>query len=530
MSNNRKTIDPNILSNLQNKEWLEQKIIQEKYSVSRLAKEFGTTRTTVEKYRVLHSIPQFLSQKELTTLNYQTKSNTEKEQILEKRKQTNQQLFGVDNTFQSPEKQQKIKETMLERYGVERALQSPDILDKQHNTMLERYGEKFAMNNDEIKAKVVAMMKEKYGSNPFGNLDIQKVIKETNLEKYGREYATQKHIPLDVLEKMNDRDWLIDQHHTQKKTLSQIAKELGFNDITTVYRYCVKSGVEIKYYYESAQQREVSDWLTSLDIKVESNIRNIINGELDIYLPDYNIAIEYCGVFWHCDFHPRMTRTYHLDKLKQCQNKGVRLLTIYEDEWVYRKDIVKRKVVNILGGDKESVFARKCQIISITNNKIKKDFFDSNHIQGSGPGSVTYGLKYNNDIVAMMTFIQKPNGVFDLNRYASSIRVVGGFQKLLNHFQKNHEYVEILSFADLRWSEGNMYDKSGFVLDKTLPPDYSYVIGNKTHHKFRFRRKALETFLPFFNPVLSETVNMANHGYYKIYNCGLLRYVLKKKS
>lgn len=523
----RPTINPDVLSNLQNKEWLEQKIINEKYSSSRLAKELGTTRTTVEKYRVFHDIQLVLSPKELTVINYQHKTTEEKQTILEKRKETNQKLFGVDNTFQSPEKQQKIKETMIEKYGVEKALQNPDILEKQHQTMIDRFGEKFAMNNEEIKQKVLRMMVEKYGSNPFGNLDIRQKIKETNLEKYGVEHYRQHHM-IEALPKLNDREWLIEQHHTLKKTLSQIANELGLGKwIGTVHRAMVKFNIDIKYYYESAQQRELSDWLTVQGVKVETNVRDIIKGELDIYLPDYNLAIEYCGVFWHSDFHPRMTRTYHLDKLKQCQSKHIRLLTIYEDEWVYKKDIVKQKILNIIGKDHQSIFARKCKIITITNNKIKKDFFDANHIQGSGPGSITYGLTYDNKIVAMMTFVQKPNKVFDLNRYASSVRVVGGFQKLLKHFQNNHDWGEILSFADLRWSEGNMYDKSGFVLDKSLPPDHRYVIGNKTHHKFRFRRKSLSNFLPNFIPQYSEVVNMRMAGYYRIFNCGLLRYVLK---
>lgn len=566
---NRKQIDNNVLSLLKDREWLTNKIIDEKYSSSRLAKEIGTTRTTVEKYRVLHGIQQPLSQKELTTINYQNKTVDDKVIILEKRKETNKLLYGEENTFVSH--QDKVKETMLDKYGVERALQSPEILEKQRQTMLDKYGVEFAMNNPAIKEKVKQMMIERYGvNNPGGLAEFVKKAQDTNIERYGHphammnpevalyakqrfdeiyntpeklaaiqqkinntcmtkygvNHASQKHIPLENLKNLVNKDWLIEQHHTLKKTLTQIGNEVGCN-ITTVYRYCTINNVEIKYYYESAQQREISDWLQSLGIIVETNVRNKISGELDIYLPEYNLAIEYCGIFWHCDFHDRMTPTYHLNKLKQCQVIGIRLITLFEDEWVQTKEIVKQKILAILCKNTESIFARKCDIEVVKNNKIKQNFFNANHIQGDGPGSITYGLVYNNEYVAMMTFIKKPDGVYDLNRFASSIRVIGGFQKLLKHFKTNHDWKEILSFADLRWSEGNMYHKSGFKLDKILPQDYKYVIGNKTEHKFKFRRKSLEVKLENFDPLLSEVQNMRNHGFYRIFNCGLMRFVLQ---
>ena len=165
--------------------------------------------------------------------------------------------------------------------------------------------------------------------------------------------------------------------------------------------------------------------------------------------------------------------------------------------------------------------------MKVTDTNTKNKFFDSYHIQGTGPGSITYGLEHDGKMVAMMTFISRGDGEYELNRYASSIRVVGGFSKLLKKFQQTYEWKSILSFADLRWSDGNMYDKNGFVLDKVLSPDYRYVIGNETFHKFAFRRDALaKGKIPHFDPELSEVQNMRNAGYYRIFNCGLLRYVI----
>lgn len=521
----RKTVDPEIISKLKDERWLRQKLINEQYSCSRLAKELGTTRTTVEKYRVSHKIEQPLSQKELATIAAQSRTEQEKQSIIDKRCQTNLKRHGVENPFQSVEK---IEESMLKKYGVRKPLQHERFREKRYQTNIEKFGVKHPIQNKEIQESVRQHFEEKYGGNPGKHNVIREKMKQTSLERYGVEHASQKHLSQSTLNKLSNRTWLIEHHHNKQKTLSQIANELECN-ITTVYRHCVNHDIEIKHYFESAQQRELSDWLTSIGIKVETNVRNIISGELDIYLPDYNLAIEYCGVFWHSDAHSRITPNYHLNKMKQCNQKGIRLITMYEDEWLYTKEIVKQKILAIVGKLNSSVaYARKCSVVEVSK-QTKKTFFNSNHIQGDGPGSITYGLEYNDEIVAMMTFIRQQNGIYVLNRYASSYRVIGGFQKLLKHFQKNHEWKQIVSFADLRWSEGDVYYKGGFTLDKTLKPDYRYVIGNKTFHKFGFRRKSLPTILgKKFNPELSEMENMKNAGYHKIWNCGLMRFVLDK--
>ena len=564
----RNKVDETTIEFLKNKEWLYTKLVTEQYSCSRLAKELGTSRTTVEKYRVLHQIEQPLSQKELTTINYQNKKVEAKQKILEKRKQTNLKLYGAENTFQSHK--EKIIKVMQDKYGVNKPLQSPEILNKKRNTMKKRYGVEHAMHNSEIYQAVQTYFIVTYGGNPaklqttkhkriltsiqkYGvehammkpeiaefarqrfleEYDtpekLQSVLdkaKKTCKKKYGVSYSSQKHLSHDTLAKLNDKDWLVEQHHTHKKTMLQIGRELGCWD-ATVARYLTNNNVEIKYYFESAQQRELSDWLVTLGIEVKTNVRNLIDGELDIYLPQHNLAIEYCGVFWHCDVHSRITPHYHLDKLTKCREKGIRLITLYEDEWLYKQQIVKQKIESIVGKDTRSVTpARKCTMVPVSTLQ-KRAFFDENHVQGNGPSSVDIGLFYQQELVACMSFIELQQKVFILNRYATKTHTPGGFTRLLKYFQNNHQWEQIISFADLRWSDGDVYDKAQFTLSKVLSPDYRYVLGNKTFHKFAFRRKQLPRILgESFDSQLTEVQNMNNAGYYRIWNCGLNRYVL----
>lgn len=308
---------------------------------------------------------------------------------------------------------------------------------------------------------------------------IKEKIKNTNLERYGVPQYAKSIYSEDTLKILNDKNWL-----------------------------------------------EVQTFLKELDIDIVINSRNIISPhELDIYIPTHNIAIEICGLFWHSE-HMGKDRNYHKNKMKKCNERGIRLLTIFEDEWRDKKDIVKHTIRHILGKSNIRTYARNTKIIEV-KTKDKNTFFDSFHIQGSDKSSISYGLLYNNDLVACMSFTKSKDNSYILSRYASSCSVVGGFSKLLVHFMKNNNFNEIISFADLRWSEGNVYEKNGWSLDKILQPDYSYIKGTKRYHKFNFRHKHLKKMLNNYDPNLSESENCINNYIYKIWNCGLKRYIIK---
>jgi hypothetical protein len=358
--------------------------------------------------------------------------------------------------------------------------------------------------------------------NPSKSLIIQDRKKRTSQTKNGTDYPWQS---IDSQVVLQDKQLLADMHNIQRLTLSEIGN-LAKCDLSVVANYFKKYTIPVQHFTVSAAEREIVEWLTLIGVdNIDTNNRTKISPrELDIYLPNYNIAIEYCGLYWHSSKFK--LPSYHKSKMTNCNAMGIRLITIFEDEWVHSKVLVKQKLSNILGKDQNSrIYARK-GIVSIVPAQQKREFLNKYHIQGDGPGSISYALKYEDDIVAVMTFISQANGVYVLNRYATSTNVCGGFNKLLTHFKRNNNWTEIVSFADLRWSEGGVYKKSGFILDKILPPDYQYVINDTRVHKFNYRHKYLEQKLKVYDPTLSETQNTLNNGIYKIYNCGLQRWVL----
>jgi len=270
-------------------------------------------------------------------------------------------------------------------------------------------------------------------------------------------------------------------------------------------------------------------WLKSLDIKVITSNYNIVPPkEIDIFLPDYNIAIEFNGLYWHSEIKGKY-RYYHKEKYDGCKAQDIQLLTIFEDEWETRQTQVKNKIRHLLNKSKnDSVYGRKC-IIDIVDSTSKKSFFDEHHIQGDGPSSINIGLYFDDKLVACMGFVANPNNSFTLNRYATSTSVVGGFSKLLKYFKQNYNWTEIVSFADCRWSDGGLYENNGWKLDKILEPDYSYLYRNKRMHKFNFRRKQLENMLgDDFNIEESEYENCTRNKIYRIWDCGKQRYIINK--
>jgi len=280
----------------------------------------------------------------------------------------------------------------------------------------------------------------------------------------------------------------------------------------------------------SNEENEVLEFIKSIyDGKVISQSFDIISPkQIDIYLPKLNLAIEYCGVYWHTEKFLR-DRKYHKNKLEDCNNRGIRLITIFSNEWVDSKELVKNKLRSVVGVDnRHTVFARKTTI-TIVDRGEKSIFFNNNHIQGDGHSSINIGLQYDNELVACVGLKKKDND-FIVNRYATSHRVVGGLSKLLKYVQHNYTYDRLISFADLRWSDGNLYEQTGWKLDRVLPEDYSYFYKGKVHHKFNFRRRQLQNIMQeSFDSDKTEYQNCLDFGIYRLWDCGKNRYIYGDK-
>ena len=191
--------------------------------------------------------------------------------------------------------------------------------------------------------------------------------------------------------------------------------------------------------------------------------------------------------------------------------------------------ICELKIKSILGLDERRVvYGRKTTASTITTDK-KREFFEANHIQGNGPSSYNIALydECGTPIAVMGFIVSDSERIATLNRYATSCRVVGGFSKLLKYAINHQPWTRIVSFADLRWSDGNLYETTGFTLEATIPPDYYYTKGAELIHKFNFRHSRLPKILgESYDPTMSETENTKRSNWYQIFDCGKQRWVM----
>lgn len=262
------------------------------------------------------------------------------------------------------------------------------------------------------------------------------------------------------------------------------------------------------------------------------NDRNILNGkEIDIYVPSLKLGIEYNGLMWHSEAFGK-DKNYHLNKLKDCEQQGIRLIHIFEDEWVEHKEIVLSKLQHLLGKDnKEKIDGRKCDI-RIIDYKRSKDFLNTNHIQGADKANIYLGAYFKEQLVGVMSFLQlKKNGNdWELSRFATDIKTkcVGVGGKLFKYFRKHYKFKTIKTFADRRWCttlNDNFYIKLGFRLVGTTRPDYRYIgnIKSVRFHKFNFRKQRINK--KYGLPLTMTEYEMTQElGFFRIWDCGLLRY------
>ena len=233
----------------------------------------------------------------------------------------------------------------------------------------------------------------------------------------------------------------------------------------------------------SKTETELADFIESVcTCKVLRSDRSAIAPyELDIYIPEKKLAIELDGLYWHSE-NLGTSKSYHLNKTKMCESNGIHLVHVFENEWKCKQDIVKSRLKDLLGAYDSTVFARKCNVARVCSRDAA-EFLQHNHLQGSAPAKENYGLMFNNELVALMTFSKKryksrhdKSNAWEMVRFCCKLgcHIPGAAGKLLKEFERNHSNAMLTSYADRRWSQGKLYEALGFKLDHASAPNYWY--------------------------------------------------------
>lgn len=261
----------------------------------------------------------------------------------------------------------------------------------------------------------------------------------------------------------------------------------------------------------------------------ESNNRSVLGGkEIDILI-DGRVGVEVNGRYWHTEDKGKH-KNYHKDKLELAKEKGVQLLQFNDDEVERNLELVKSMINSKLGRYNSRVYARKCKLVTLTRNEANQ-FLQANHLQGDCVSSVQLGLRYEDELVAVMTF-GKPRFTkqfdWELLRFASKrgVKVIGGAGKLLAEFRRGHSGT-IVSYANKRWSDGAMYNALGFTLVRDSEPNYIWFNGDTAFSRYACQKHKLPKLLgDRFDPNLTERENMERAGFSRMWDCGNLIYSL----
>jgi len=255
--------------------------------------------------------------------------------------------------------------------------------------------------------------------------------------------------------------------------------------------------------------------------------------ELDIFIPSKNIGIEYDGLYWHSENvleYNSKDKHRSFNKKKHFTEQGIRLITIFSDEWETQQDITQSRLSAILGLTKNKIYARKCKLQEISTSEASA-FCNENHSMRHGRSNVRLGLYYQDNLVSVMTFsrsnVSRKVVGWELNRFASKLNtiVIGAASKLFNYFVKTYSPESIISYSDNRWSSGDLYSAIGFSKVSDGVPNYWYFKPPATQriHRFTLRKTTND------NPTLTEVENRKAQGYLRIWDCGSSKWVWTQK-
>jgi hypothetical protein len=280
----------------------------------------------------------------------------------------------------------------------------------------------------------------------------------------------------------------------------------------------------------SKGQKEIALFLTSVTDGLEEDARIFKNpkSSVDVYCPGKRLAIEFNGSYWHRD--EIRGKNFHVSRLNECLESSISLIQINDHEWYEKPEVVKSMLLHRLGITPIKVHARACDI-RIVSSKDTRDFMELNHIQGGHvTSSVNLGLYLADELVSMMTF-GKPRMnkgyEWELIRFCNRTytRVTGGAQKLFRHFIKTSNPGSIITYANRRYSTGNLYQQLGMVHSHTTEPGYFYTNGRDHGSRFKYQKHKLKRMFPaVYDENLTETEIMKSAGYLRVFDCGNLVY------
>jgi len=466
------------------------------------------------------------------------------------RKKTNLKKYGVENLSQSKEIQDKIKENSMIKYGTKHFLSSPEIRNKIDTTNEERYGTKNIFQSEEIKTKIKNTMMKNHGVEySLQSDEIKNKFKQSMINKYGTQYAMHS---FQIKEKRRtSMQSNIDSKIFNFVHITPVFTKEEYFGINKFYKWKCRECNTIfedhlnyghipqcphcnpKMIKANRKKHEIVKWLQTV-----LNINNIILDDdeiikpytISIYLKDYHLALEILSLYWDSENQGKDS-DYQINKTALCASKGIDILSIFEDEWTLKQKIIKNIIKHKLGLFGNTIQASNCVIKDISN-KDARLFYEKNHIQGHVNCQINYGLFHEVEgIVSCFSastprFNHKYN--WEIIRFANrmGVNVMSSFEEFMKYFTQQKSG-SIITYADCRYSDNYIYEKSGMEHTGSSEPNYFYTNYIERRNRLQFQKSKLKNKLKYFDEELTEWQNMQMNGWDRIWDCGSNVFIFK---
>jgi hypothetical protein len=368
---------------------------------------------------------------------------------------------------------QKIKRenTCLKKYGTKH----PQFLEKCKETKMRRYGNQGYNNMSKASETVISRYGVQWSSQIPSKIKKTQAVRDAN-------------IPL-----LRDSEWLSNANLTM--STEEISKVIGVSK-SSILKWKTKHEIEdwITHWSQGSRVEDsLFDFIDSVyDHEIVRNDRIVIKPkEIDILLPGKGIGIEMNGVYWHREDPKR-----HKAKQQLCSEQQIDLIQFWDMEWYNYPDICKSIIKSRIG--------------------------------------IKIGLFHDDNLVSLVGIAKsrfKAKGSHELIRAATkqNITVVGGLSKLLKYVDNNYEIDSLVTYCDRRLFSGNGYVQAGFTFSHRSIPNYFYAnsAGRKLS-RITCQKHKLKDLLDNFDSNLSESENMLNNKWFRVYDVGNDVYIKTK--
>lgn len=394
--------------------------------------------------------------------------------IVKTREQTFQNKYGSDVTNASNLKEVK------EKIGKKVKSSAKEANIKRKETKLSLYGDS---NYNNIEKNKQTKLKH-FGDINYNNRD---KYKKTMIDKFGVDNGfklidTKENIEQNILNNKNYSNFFKELFLDRDKSIEFLKdKNYTYFDLMNIFnapyytvqvwatRLDLKKFINFKFEGKSHYEDEIVSFINSLGFNTITHDRKILKGqELDIYIPEKRVAIEFNGTYWHEE--SKVGKLYHFNKSYQCEQNNIRLIHIYEYQWqdAIKKEILRSIIRNSLGVNTNIIYARKCEIKELSKKDVE-EFSNLNSLHQHRNASIYIGLFYNNELVELVSFgkaffSQNNNIQYECIRSITKINttVIGGMSKLFNYFIKKYNPINILYYVDYNTHNGNSMNKLNF--------------------------------------------------------------------